>query len=240
MSRAWMPLYVADYLADTGHLTTSEHGAYMLLIMHYWQTGSLPHDDRRLARIARMSPAEWEDARDVLAEFFDDGWTHGRIVAEMAKAADITSKRKAAAEQRYSKRDASADANAELLQTQSQSQSQEETVAIATGAAAPEDPSIAERELFRRGREVLGKSAGGVVANLLKAKGGNVSLARATIEEASQRDGPMAFVQGAIKHQQRAPPKQDCADASLALVEDIRNETFARSLAVPMLTAVRG
>jgi hypothetical protein len=38
----------------------------------------------------------------------------------------------------------------------------------------------------------------------------------------------------------RGSPKQDCADASIALVEDIRNETFARSLAVPMLTAVRG
>ena len=83
---AWMPLYVADYLADTGHLSTVEHGAYMLLIMHYWQNGDLPDDDARLARIVRMSDAEWSAARPVIRPKFGDGWRHERIEGEIKEA----------------------------------------------------------------------------------------------------------------------------------------------------------
>ena len=35
----YMQLYVADYLADTVHLDADEHGAYLLIIFNYWQTG---------------------------------------------------------------------------------------------------------------------------------------------------------------------------------------------------------
>ena len=86
MSAPWMPLYVADYLADTGHLNAAEHGAYMLLIMHYWRTGGLPADEGQLQRIARMSGAEWKRSRDTLAAFFNDDWTHDRIEQELSKS----------------------------------------------------------------------------------------------------------------------------------------------------------
>lgn len=125
-ARPWMPLYVADYLADTGHLSTLEHGAYMLLIMHYWQNGGLPEDERRIARICRMSPAEWSESRDAIADLFDDCWRHERIDAELARAQDVSSKRRAAAEQRHVKSNANAPAIAEQKHTQSQSHTQQE------------------------------------------------------------------------------------------------------------------
>jgi uncharacterized protein YdaU (DUF1376 family) len=81
-----MPLYVADYLADTGHLDCAEHGAYIMLIMHYWQTGGLPNDDRKLASIARAMPEQWLSMKPTIAEFFDAGWRHGRIDAELKKS----------------------------------------------------------------------------------------------------------------------------------------------------------
>ena len=92
----WMPLYIANYLADTGHLTTVEHGAYLLLIMHYWQHGGLPTDEHKLARICRMTIAEWSAARDTLADFFQDGWRHGRIDEEITAAQQTMAKRSAA------------------------------------------------------------------------------------------------------------------------------------------------
>jgi hypothetical protein len=62
------------------------------------------------------------------------------------------------------------------------------------GAVAPPDPSIPERDYFLRGREVLGKGAGGLIGKLLKAKGGNVALARSAIEQASQKQNPTEYI----------------------------------------------
>lgn len=92
----WMPLHVGEYLADTGHLSAAEHGAYLLLIMHYWQHRSLPDDDRKLARICRMEPDDFSAARETLAEFFGEGWAHKRIDAELAKADEKYEKRASA------------------------------------------------------------------------------------------------------------------------------------------------
>lgn len=83
---AWMPFYPADYLAATGHLTPAQHGAYLLLILHYWNKGGLPTEEKMLARVARMSEREWRANRDTLSEFFSADWKHDRIEKEIEKA----------------------------------------------------------------------------------------------------------------------------------------------------------
>lgn len=122
MKRLWMPLYVPDYRADTAHLGALEHGAYLLLIMHYWLTGGLPADDQQLSRISCTSTTEWRRVKPIIEKFFLPGWKHKRIEDELARAEDITNKRRGAAEEMHRRKGASADANAEQVQTQLPSQ----------------------------------------------------------------------------------------------------------------------
>ena len=96
----WMPLYVADYLADTGHLSARQHGAYLLLIMHYWRTGKpLPTSVQHLFNICRLSVDQWaEDGEKVMAFFAltPEGYTHKRIADEMAKSSRFIAQKAAA------------------------------------------------------------------------------------------------------------------------------------------------
>src|SRR5262245_38708478 len=86
MSRPWMPLYVADYLADTAHLRAAESGAYLHLIMHYWRRGGLPDDDRQLASITKMTIWQWRRTRPRIEPLFQPGWKHKRIDEELRKS----------------------------------------------------------------------------------------------------------------------------------------------------------
>lgn len=100
MSEPYLPLYVGDYLKDTGHLSTEQHGAYFLLLMRIWSAGgSMPDDEARLARLAGVSVKKWRPIWAVLSEFFDmaDGRiTHRRITLELQKAEALRQKRAAA------------------------------------------------------------------------------------------------------------------------------------------------
>lgn len=94
----YMQLYVADYLADTMHLSTEEHGAYLLLIFNYWQTGK-PIPVSRLAGIARLSNERWTAVERSLNEFFNerDGvWIHERIERDLAGVHEAQQQRSAA------------------------------------------------------------------------------------------------------------------------------------------------
>jgi uncharacterized protein YdaU (DUF1376 family) len=96
MQRPFVQIWIGEYLADTRHLSTVQHGAYLLLIFHYWATGGLPDDDHQLANITGMRLAEWMANRAVLKAFFHDGWKHRRIENEIRRATEKIVQRKAA------------------------------------------------------------------------------------------------------------------------------------------------
>jgi len=97
----WMPIYVADYLGDTMHLTTLQHGALFLCLMHYWRTGPLPDNDQALAQIARTDLRTWKrEIGAVLRPLFTAngaGRLHQkRMDQELERWAEISSKRRTA------------------------------------------------------------------------------------------------------------------------------------------------
>lgn len=114
----YMPLYVADYLADAGHLTTLQHGAYLLLLMNYWQRGKgLPATDAALMSITRLSRKEWEQNSEVLMEFFTEAdglWIHKRVEFELLTFRNKSAQSAEAARVRWDKR------NAEAMRTHSE------------------------------------------------------------------------------------------------------------------------
>jgi uncharacterized protein YdaU (DUF1376 family) len=107
MKRPVFPLFSGDFLADTMHLNATEIGIYVLLLLHCWQHGTIPRQDRRLSLIARCDNRTWHFHRETVLQFFDivDGSTlqHRRVTQEIHRCQEISNKRKAAALQKHSK-----------------------------------------------------------------------------------------------------------------------------------------
>lgn len=86
----WMPLLVAKYLADTMHLSTEQHGGYLLLLMHAWMNeGALPADHEKLRRITRMSPKAWAEQKEDILDFLveiNGQFRQKRLDAELQRA----------------------------------------------------------------------------------------------------------------------------------------------------------
>lgn len=100
--RPYLPLFVADYRADTHHLTLTQHGAYLLLLMAVWNDpdGSLPNDSAMLSRICGMSHdrRNWVRTLRAVMPFFEvvgDRLRHKRIDKEIARLDAIAEARAA-------------------------------------------------------------------------------------------------------------------------------------------------
>ena len=93
-----LPLFTDAFIADTGHLSAQETGAYLMLLMVAWRTPDcrLPDDDDKLARWARVDRRTWKRLKPTVMEFWSLGggfWTQKRLTQER----DIVSKRADAA-----------------------------------------------------------------------------------------------------------------------------------------------
>jgi uncharacterized protein YdaU (DUF1376 family) len=128
-----MPLWVADFLADTLELDAKQVGAYMLILMAMWgRDGRLPNDERKLKRVARCG-RDWPRVWAAIGHYFTvdgDQITQDRLRSELQ---NVVTKRRVNAQQFvHVKRDKSlktnnvTSANATLSAPQPESERKEE------------------------------------------------------------------------------------------------------------------
>lgn len=108
------PLWTDAYLADTHHLTTIEHGAYLLLLVAMWRSnGTLPNDDRQLAKFARLGSNQWQRIKPAIMPFMrinGQTITQGRLADELQYVRDHSKKQAKNARSRWSNRTVPPDA----------------------------------------------------------------------------------------------------------------------------------
>lgn len=79
-------LYIGDYQRDTGTLTLAEHGAYMLMLQHFYATEKGLPSGKELHRLLRADSRQDRDAIDLVAAKFwvkdDAGQLHNSRAAE--------------------------------------------------------------------------------------------------------------------------------------------------------------
>lgn len=83
-------LYIGDYQRDTAHLSIAEHGAYLLMLQHYYATEKPLPEGKALHRMLRAQDKTERDAIDSVARQFwsttDDGLVNERCDKEITKA----------------------------------------------------------------------------------------------------------------------------------------------------------
>ena len=88
----FVKLYIGDYQRDTGHLSIAEHGAYLLMLQHYYATERPLPTGKALHRLLRAETRAEREAIDAVVRRFwtecDGGLVNSRADEEIAKASE--------------------------------------------------------------------------------------------------------------------------------------------------------
>jgi uncharacterized protein YdaU (DUF1376 family) len=212
-------LYIGDYQRDTGTLTLAEHGAYLLMLQHYYATERALPTGRELHRLLRAETKADRDAIDAVAERFwtegDGGLINPRADEEIAKGREQAKVNRATAQAREAKRRATKPARIDTRTEHeswttcepNHSHSQIKTSeANASGVPPPNpisDPPDPVKAIFDLGVSVLTatgsseKAARSLVAKARKELGDDGAMA--ALVAAKSKTNPVEYLGAAIK-----------------------------------------
>jgi len=149
----------------------------------------------------RFLAEKWGWSKDKVARFLGRLKTETMIETQARRDATIITVCKYNEYQLSPSRtkDAERDADCDAGETQARRRrDKEEELNKRTNGEAPPAPLFGQpteqADLYRRGKEILGKNSGGLIAKLLKSKNGNIALARAAIEQASTKQSPSEYI----------------------------------------------
>ncbi len=230
-----MPIHIGDYMRNTGHLRAAGHGAYLMLLFHYWSTGALPDDDDQLSMITRMTPAEWRKIRPMIEAFFAPGWKHGRVEKDLESARESYEKRAKAGEKggkaKAESKQSSSNATAKPEQPLTFNQSKKDSEANASGAEAPIEPPVDHRKrLFSEGLAALARISGkgpdacrSFVGKCLKSASDDAVTVLGLIEDAerNQTVNPTAWIVSRLQPTGNPNGRRTVHDAARDLHENL-------------------
>lgn len=215
-------LWTDAWVADTKHLTRCERGTYHDLLVLMWRTPGcrVPNDDSWLAKRLDMTLDEIErELRPIIVEFCktDGNWIwqkrlkHEREWSEaQAHSQSVKAKSRWQKEKDVCRGNASVTVPVTIDSLGSKEEPKAAHAASGNGKEGKGQPTKAdeERDLYRRGKQVLGGSSGGQIKKLVRVKDGSVAQARATIEFASTKHDPREYVARVI-HKLEERPQDD-------------------------------
>lgn len=152
-----LPWYAHDikaYERKTAHLSMLEHGAYRLMMDHYYKTAApLPASVEQVHRICRaLEEAEQIACTCILHQFFvleADGWHNIKVDEELSRMAELSGKRSKAAKTRHSKPPANVvHLHTHLTQTVTKKEKKKEPQAASISNSAVPIPDWVDREAW--------------------------------------------------------------------------------------------
>lgn len=218
-------LYIGDYQRDTAHLSVTEHGAYLLMLQHYYATEKPLPTGKALHRMLRAQDKAEREAIDAVAAQFwretEHGLVNNRADVEITKAGAQAETNRSIAQAREAKRKASREGNERSTNratndqpnhshSHSQTLSSRDTESTAT-TVAPDPTPGARVCLALKAHGISGNPSHPMLLALIAAGATAQEFVNAAPSAAGKAD-PFAYLLGVVKGQRR-----DAAEAAQGL-----------------------